>query len=46
MISDDVPELLENCNRLMTMHNGRIVETFEPGTLREGDISRRLGSFA
>ena len=46
MISDDVPELLENCNRLMTMHNGRIVEAFEPKNLREEDISKRLGSFA
>ena len=42
MISDDVPELLENCNRTVIMHGGRIVEAFETGTLREEDISIRL----
>lgn len=26
MISDDVPELIHNCNRLVMMHKGRFVE--------------------
>ena len=46
MISDDVPELIENCNRVMTMHDGRIVETFETAGLREEDVNNRLRAFA
>lgn len=42
MISDDVDELLQNCNRMVIMHHGRIVEEFATGQLREEDISERL----
>jgi simple sugar transport system ATP-binding protein len=42
IISDDVDELLHNCNRIVIMHRGRIVEEFETGALREEDISGRL----
>ncbi len=45
MISDDVPELLENCNDVALMHRGRLVERFDPKVADEdavGDALRRL----
>ena len=46
MISDDVPELIENCNRVLTMHQGGIVEALETAGLREEDVNDRLRAFA
>jgi ABC-type sugar transport system ATPase subunit len=46
MISDEVRELIENCNRVATMHQGRIVETLETAGLREEDVNERLRAFA
>jgi simple sugar transport system ATP-binding protein len=46
MISDEVSELIENCNRVVTMHNGRIVEMLETAGLREEDVNDRLRAFA
>jgi simple sugar transport system ATP-binding protein len=46
MISDEVSELIENCNRVVTMHNGRIIETLETAGLREEDVNDRLRAFA
>jgi simple sugar transport system ATP-binding protein len=46
MISDEVPELIENCNRLVTMHHGRIVEMLETADLREEEVNDRLRAFA
>jgi simple sugar transport system ATP-binding protein len=46
MISDEVPELIENCNRVVTMHDGRIVEMLETTDLREEDVNDRLRAFA
>ena len=46
MISDEVPELIENCNRVVTMHHGRIVETLETAGLLEEDVNNRLRAFA
>ena len=45
MISDEVPELIENCNRVVTMHDGRIVEKLETAGLREQDVNDRLWAF-
>ena len=42
MISDDVEELLHNCNRIIIMHRGRIVDEFEAAALTEDDVSDRL----
>ena len=42
MISDDVPELLQNCNGLMLMHRGRLVERFDPKTADEDSVSDAL----
>jgi simple sugar transport system ATP-binding protein len=46
MISDEVPELIENCNRIATMHEGRILEMLETAGLREKDVNDRLRAFA
>ena len=46
MISDEVPELIENCNRIATMHEGRIFEMLETAGLREEDVNDRLRAFA
>ena len=42
MISDDVPELLGNCNDLVLMHRGRFVERFDPKTADEDSVSDAL----
>ncbi|ALN75182.1 sugar ABC transporter ATP-binding protein [Aureimonas sp. AU20] len=42
MISDDVPELIGNCNRILMMHRGRIVEELDAATIEEDDVHARL----
>lgn len=45
MISDDLPELVGNCNRILVMHRGRLVEELaghEPPRMRERRLSERL----
>ncbi|MCK0198164.1 sugar ABC transporter ATP-binding protein [Ancylobacter sp. 6x-1] len=42
MISDDVPELLQNCNRILLMHRGAIEADLDPRGLEEDDIHTRL----
>jgi simple sugar transport system ATP-binding protein len=42
MISDDVPELIQNCNRIVMMHKGRFVEELETSRTSEDDINARL----
>ena len=49
MISDDLPELAANCNRILLMHRGRLVAEL-PGNgataQRERDLSDRLKALA
>jgi simple sugar transport system ATP-binding protein len=45
MISDDILELVQNCNRIVVMHRGRFVETFETAETSEHRISDLLTSF-
>ncbi|TBW41399.1 sugar ABC transporter ATP-binding protein [Siculibacillus lacustris] len=45
MISDDILELVQNCNRIVVMHRGRFVETFETADTSEQRISDMLTSF-
>jgi simple sugar transport system ATP-binding protein len=45
MISDDVLELVENCNRIVLMHRGRFVEECDTAVINEEDISEKLKSF-
>jgi simple sugar transport system ATP-binding protein len=42
IISDDLPELLQNCDRIMVMCKGRVVETFEAEGLVEETLYRAL----
>ncbi|MTJ79569.1 MAG: sugar ABC transporter ATP-binding protein [Telmatospirillum sp.] len=45
MISDDVLELVENCNRILLMHRGRLVAEYDAARINEEDISETLKSF-
>lgn len=40
MISDEVPEVYHNCNRVLVMHKGRIIAEFETARVEETDIQR------
>jgi simple sugar transport system ATP-binding protein len=42
MISDDVPELLGNCNEVILMHRGRFVERYKAGSATEEALTDRL----
>lgn len=42
MISDDVPELIQNCNRILLMHRGEIVDCMDAQSVEEDDIHGRL----
>ena len=42
MISDDVPELIQNCNRILLMHRGEIVDRLDARSVEEDDIHGRL----
>ncbi len=45
MISDDVLELVQNCNRIVLMHRGRFVEDVACATTSEERISEQLKTF-
>ena len=42
MISDDVPELMQNCNRIVMMHKGRFVEELVTAQTSEDEINAKL----
>ncbi|MGQ9367226.1 sugar ABC transporter ATP-binding protein [Azospirillum sp. ST 5-10] len=42
MISDDVLELVQNCNRIVVMHRGRFVEELDSAATSEEQVSERL----
>jgi len=44
VISDDLPELLAICHRLLVMKNGRIVDEIVSGTVNEDELTHRLAS--
>ncbi len=49
MISDDLPELASNCNRILVMHRGRLVAELPghaPVPQRERELSDRLKALA
>ena len=45
MISDDILELVQNCNRIVVIHRGRFVDTIETAETSEHAISDLLTSF-
>ncbi|RKX72637.1 MAG: sugar ABC transporter ATP-binding protein [Spirochaetes bacterium] len=38
IISDDIPEIVQNCNRIFVMHKGQIVERLEGSRTHENEI--------
>ncbi|MCW2309010.1 sugar ABC transporter ATP-binding protein [Rhodobium gokarnense] len=44
IVSDDLPELLQNCDRIMVMRKGRIAETFDAERVDEDMLYHALAS--
>lgn len=44
VISDDLPELLATCHRVLVMREGRIIDALEGTALTEDDLAHRLAS--
>jgi simple sugar transport system ATP-binding protein len=44
IISDDIPEVLNNCNRVLIMRKGRIVGEFGGKSLTEDMLNQKLTS--
>ncbi len=42
IMSDDIPEVLHNCNRILLMKRGRIVEEFDGAATDENELARKL----
>lgn len=42
IISDDIPELMQTCNRILLMKRGRVVEHFERKDITEQDLTHHL----
>ena len=42
LISDEIPEVFFNCDRVLHMRNGRIAGEFVPGTATEADLAEAL----
>lgn len=42
LISDEVPEVLYNCDRILVMRNGRLAGEVDPRQTSEEDLARRL----
>lgn len=44
VISDDLPELLATCHRILVMKSGEITDEFEGGSITEDVLSQKLAS--
>lgn len=42
IISDDLPELLQNCDRILVMRKGNITRSFRADDVQEGDIYKEM----
>ncbi|MDK2896561.1 MAG: simple sugar transport system ATP-binding protein [Candidatus Atribacteria bacterium] len=42
LISDDIPELIQTCNRILLMRNGKIAEEFQREKVNEEELHRHL----
>jgi simple sugar transport system ATP-binding protein len=42
VMSDDIPELLHICNRILLMRKGRIVKEFSAGSVTENELAGQL----
>ncbi|HJB64447.1 MAG TPA: sugar ABC transporter ATP-binding protein [Candidatus Microbacterium pullistercoris] len=46
IISDDIPEIIENCNRVLVMRDGRLVHEVDPTTTSEERLSELMSEDA
>ena len=46
MISDDLPELVANCNRILVMHRGALVDEMQAADIDEAALGDRLKALA
>ncbi len=46
MISDDLPELVDHCNRILVLHRGRLVSDTPAAETNEAKLSEMLGALA
>ncbi|MEL6202800.1 MAG: sugar ABC transporter ATP-binding protein [Pseudomonadota bacterium] len=44
VISDDLPELLSTCNRILVMREGRVTDEIDGAAATEADLAHRLAS--
>jgi simple sugar transport system ATP-binding protein len=44
VISDDLPELLATCHRILVMRDGRIIDALDGKSVTEDDLAQRLAS--
>lgn len=44
VISDDLPELLATCHRILVMREGRIIDALDGKSVTENDLAHRLAS--
>jgi simple sugar transport system ATP-binding protein len=44
IISDDIPELVQTCSRILVMHKGKIIRTLEGDEIEEKAISNILNN--
>lgn len=44
VISDDLPEILATCHRILVIRDGRITDTLAGGTVGEAELAHRLAS--
>ncbi|HEY3410360.1 MAG TPA: ATP-binding cassette domain-containing protein, partial [Propionicimonas sp.] len=42
VISDDIPEVIQNCNRVLLMKAGRITDEVDPGTVTEQQLAELM----
>jgi simple sugar transport system ATP-binding protein len=42
IISDDIPEIIQNCNRVLVMRKGRIVKEFDASCISEEELSEMI----
>jgi len=44
VISDDLPEVLSTCHRVLVMRAGAVVDDIPAGRINEADLAHRLAS--
>ena len=44
MISDEIPEVMENCNKILLMKKGEIIDIVYPDKTTENEIFSKISS--